>query len=94
MKINFWHKSATVETDSSVPRYCKKCGAELPNTFKYKLCTNCRMARAQLFRDAGMGALALVGTVTSVVILKNRNSAEVTDLPKEADNDNQDVERE
>ena len=40
---------------------CKKCGASLPSTWRYKYCENCRRERADKRRNAGaaIGGIAL-----------------------------------
>ena len=53
-------------------RTCKKCGAPLVSTSKYKYCDNCRREKASGWRKAGeisLGVLVFVGS--SLPVVKN-----------------------
>lgn len=48
---------------------CKKCKRPLPEGSKYKYCENCRGKRAQAVKELGRAALAIGGTVLSLVLV-------------------------
>lgn len=48
-------------------KFCKKCGAPLTSTSKYKYCDNCRREKAKTRRQIGETVLALGVTVCSCI---------------------------
>lgn len=57
----------------SEERICKKCGAPLRSTSKYKYCDNCRREKAKRRKDIGGTVLSLGIMVAGIkhVIKKN-----------------------
>lgn len=54
-------------------RTCKKCGANLPEMYKYDLCQHCMGKKAHKFRNIGIaaaGGLAAVGGIVLTVVKK------------------------
>lgn len=87
MKLDFWNKEPI---DPSEPRYCKKCGTELPSTDNHSLCINCRAERAQKWKNIGIGAGTVLGTAFAVfAAFGNKNPNQPSDEDDENQNNNQ-----
>lgn len=56
----------------SEERVCKKCGAPLRSTSKYKYCDNCRREKAKTRKEIGGAVLSLgVMVVGSLPVIKH-----------------------
>lgn len=73
--------------DNDPPRYCKKCGEELPSTEKHKLCINCRRMRGSKIRKIGLAIAAFVVSCLTGKQL-NKNPADNPNDDQNEENDN------
>lgn len=70
------------------PRYCKKCGAEIPSTGKSKLCINCRRRRGETIRNAVLATCTLIGSFFIGNHVINKPSGDsTTNVDKEDDSE-------
>ena len=68
--------------DNNEPRYCKKCGGELPSTEKHKLCLNCRIKRGNTIRNIALWVISVGGTIALGKQL-NKNSDDILNEKQE-----------
>lgn len=57
------------DDQTTMDRYCKKCGKPLRSTSKYDLCNNCRRKKIGVIKQVGGVVSAVV--VTGVTIVAN-----------------------
>lgn len=73
--------------EENVPRYCKKCGAELPSTDKSKLCINCRRKKGETIRNAVLTVAAFAGTIAAVISRKELFNDTTPDIDDDDNNE-------
>ena len=70
------------------PRYCKKCGTEIPSTGKSKLCINCRRRRGEKIRNAVFATCTVIGSIFVGKQVINKPSGDsTTNVDKEDDSE-------
>lgn len=73
--------------NNNEPRYCKKCGEELPSTEKHRLCINCRRKRGARIRNTAFTLAALFGSAfLGKQFINNSSDISNDDQDEEMDN--------